>query len=171
MHLYQAEQLARSLMQQHGLLRDGWRFRFSNAKRQLGSAHIRRQRDPATGRTIRIKTIRLSRHLVTLNTEHEVRDTILHEIAHALAGLSNGHNAKWKAVCRRIGARPVRLAGEEVIAPAPRYRVVCNACRRVLAHRHRRVAPASLRRSYCRSCGPASKGALRLDDTHAAAGC
>lgn len=41
-----------------------------------------------------------------------VENTVLHEIAHALAyertGESQGHNAYWKAVCVEIGARPER---------------------------------------------------------------
>jgi hypothetical protein len=36
----------------------------------------------------------------------EIRDTLLHEIAHAIAGHKAGHGAEWKAVCRRIGAKP-----------------------------------------------------------------
>lgn len=34
-----------------------------------------------------------------------IRDTILHEIATVIAGPEAGHGPKWKAVCRRVGAR------------------------------------------------------------------
>ncbi|MFR0850186.1 SprT-like domain-containing protein [Akkermansia sp.] len=40
---------------------------------------------------------------------HEVRSSILHEIAHALAWMSHGgrfHVRKWKTSCREIGAVP-----------------------------------------------------------------
>ncbi len=161
----QAEQLARDLMKRHGLTRCGWRFAWTTGKRQLGAAMIRKTKDRRTGRTSTTKTIRLSRHLVALNDDAEVRDTILHEIAHALAGLENGHNAKWKAVCRKIGANPQRLAGEHVVMPQtrpPRYHIVCGTCRQSLGPRHRRMDPKRLAAAYCRHCGPRSKGTLKL---------
>lgn len=91
MDAYKAQQLALELMREHDLLADGWRFAWSRGKRQLGAAQIRRTRNRRTGQVIEEKTIKLSRHLVALNGEDEIRDTILHEIAHALAGLKNGH--------------------------------------------------------------------------------
>jgi predicted SprT family Zn-dependent metalloprotease len=97
---------------------------------------------------------------VALNSDEEVRDPILHEIAHAIAGLKNGHNPVWKSICRRIGARPDRLAGEEVEVIQGRYVIHCPCCGSDLARRHRRVNSIRLARSYCRSCGPASKGRL-----------
>jgi len=166
MELAQAEQLARDLMKQHGLTRQGWRFAWSRGKRQLGAAVIRKSNDPRTGRNTTIKTIRLSHHLVQLNDEAEVRDTILHEIAHALAGLDNGHNAEWKAMCRRIGAKPQRLAGEHVVVPPRRpapYHIVCGSCGQSLTPRHRKIHPKRLAAAYCRSCGPDSRGTLRLE--------
>lgn len=35
-------------------------------------------------------------------------DLILHEIAHVLVGPGNGHNSKWKAKARLVGAEPTR---------------------------------------------------------------
>jgi predicted SprT family Zn-dependent metalloprotease len=155
MDLPAAEAMARELMERHGVFAAGWRFAWSNGKRQLGAACVH-----ADGR----KTLRLSRHLVRLNDDAEVRDTILHEIAHAIAGVEHGHDAVWKSVCVRIGARPVRVAGEEVNVVEGRYVLVCGACCRVLARRHRRVRPARLKRAYCRGCGPTAAGRLRLLD-------
>ena len=40
----------------------------------------------------------------------EVRDTILHEIAHALVGPGHGHDAVWKAKCVEVGAKPEAAA-------------------------------------------------------------
>ncbi|MEX1015899.1 MAG: SprT-like domain-containing protein [Phycisphaeraceae bacterium] len=165
MNLHEAERLALALMHQHDLPAQGWRFRWSAGKRQLGVAQIRHRRDRYTGKSTPIKTIRLSRHLVQLNSDAEVRDTILHEIAHALAGLEHGHDAHWQAVCRRIGATPQRLAGEAVVTPPARYQVVCGDCRQVLVHRHRRVDRRWLKRAYCRFCGPATTGRLGVNDT------
>ena len=162
MNLHEAQQLALTLMDEHGVLDDGWVFRWSNGKRQLGCAQIRRRTDRRTGKTQEIKTIKLSRYLVALNDEDEVRDTILHEIAHAIAGLKNGHNAVWKTVCRRIGARPERLAGEEVNVVKHRFEIVCGCCGHVVGKRHRRMAASRLKHSYCRDCGLPSKGTLKL---------
>ena len=48
----------------------------------------------------------------------EVRDTILHEIAHALAGAKARHGPAWKAIAKRLGATPKARAeeGEDVRA-------------------------------------------------------
>ncbi|MEX0886831.1 MAG: SprT-like domain-containing protein [Phycisphaeraceae bacterium] len=164
MNLHDAERLALSLMRQHGLIDAGWRFRWSRGKRQLGAAQVRPRRDARTGQVTYVRTIRLSQHLVQLNPDAEVRDTILHEIAHALVGVEHGHDAAWRAVCRQIGARPQRLAGEEVVTPPARYELVCPGCERVLGQRHRRVNVRWLKRVYCRFCGPASKGRLAVRD-------
>ena len=165
MDLHDAEKLARSLMDRHGLFDSGWRFRWGSAKRQIGSVRIRQQTSRQTARRVTTKTLTLSRPLVRSNSEAEVRDTILHEIAHALAGPENGHNAVWKRVCRRIGAKPQRLAGEGVNGIKPRYLVTCGRCGRELGRRHRRIGPDRLQRSYCRACGPPSKGQIRVHDS------
>lgn len=158
----QAFQLAVQLMERHGLLEAGWRFRWSRGKRQQGLCEIKRRRHPVTGEEIEIKTIKLSAYLVALNSDEEVRDTILHEIAHALAGIENGHNEKWKAICRRIGAKPERTAGEEVKVAAAPYAIVCGCCRETVAQRHRRMRRERLERLYCRQCGTQSLGKLQM---------
>ncbi len=157
-----AQQLAIELMTEHGLIQAGWVFRWGHGRRQLGSCQILRRRGPLLGRPAEIKVIKLSKHLVALNSDEEVRDTILHEIAHALAGLKNGHNHVWKQVCLRIGAKPQRIAGEEVKTVDARYTLICGCCDQTLGQLHRRPKHERLLRSYCRSCGLLSKGKLRL---------
>ena len=39
-------------------------------------------------------------------SEEQLLDTVLHEIAHAIAGHEAGHGLLWKATARRIGATP-----------------------------------------------------------------
>ena len=69
--------------------------------------------------------------LTLLNNIDEVRDTILHEIAHALCP-KDGHGPRWRATCRRLGAKPVRCYTDATVvspprAPAP-YRFGCPKC-------------------------------------------
>lgn len=84
--------LARGLMDRHGL--GEWTFAFLEAKRRLGDCHFED------------RLIRIGRAHALDAGEAEVRDTILHEIAHALAGPEARHGPAWKAIARRIGATP-----------------------------------------------------------------
>jgi predicted SprT family Zn-dependent metalloprotease len=132
-HLIDARNLAWDLMRHHGLADAGWRFRFDHARRRFGSCRYRE------------KAVTLSRPLTLLNAEPEVRDTLLHEIAHALCP-GDGHGRKWQAKCREIGARPVRCYTDDAVASPPRaaarYRYGCRGCgwwvdrRRVTANRY-----------------------------------
>ncbi|MEO0515334.1 MAG: SprT-like domain-containing protein [Planctomycetota bacterium] len=72
MDLPSAGQLAHHLMQTHGLPAAGWTFRFNQRKRTLGLCNFTAKR------------LELSAPFVTRNDEPQVRDVILHEIAHAL---------------------------------------------------------------------------------------
>jgi predicted SprT family Zn-dependent metalloprotease len=87
---------------------------------------------------------------VLLNNVDEVRDTILHEIAHALAP-GDGHGPKWRMTCLRIGARPKRCYDDASVVSLPRrvarYEMGCVACGWWVG-RHRRT-----RRKYaCKKC-------------------
>lgn len=115
MDLYDAERLAGKLMHQHGLI-PGWRFRWDNAKRQAG----------ITRHQTRI--ISLSKPIARLNPLEEVRDTILHEIAHALAGPGEGHGREWQRIAREIGGSGERMSFAKT-PPAP-YTVWCARCGR-----------------------------------------
>ena len=136
MNLYAARTLARELIALHGL--SDWTFRFDHARRRFGACCWSRRR------------ISLSRVLTLLNGEDEVRDTILHEIAHALCP-RDGHGAKWKAMCTAIGARPVRCySSETVVSPkrgAARFQIGCPRCG-WWQERFRRTR----RKLVCRAC-------------------
>lgn len=111
------EAFAVDRMRAFGLLDRGWTFRFDRAKRRFGICRFAR------------KEISLSRHLVELNDEAECRDTVLHEIAHAMAGPRAGHGPAWKRACLVVGARPERcFRSEDVAQPAARFRAVCPNC-------------------------------------------
>ncbi len=153
-----AEQLALELMGQHGLLEAGWVFKWSRGKRQLGCATICEKRHRHTGAVERTKTIKLSWYLVALNHDGEVRETILHEIAHALAGLNHGHDRVWQDVCRRIGAKPERLAGEQVNVVEPRYALICGCCKQTIGKRHRRAGAFAIEKALLQNVRPIFAG-------------
>jgi hypothetical protein len=113
--LKQVERLAKALMAKHGLTE--WYFVWRRWKVTFGACDGVRQ------------IIYLSGPLTRLNSEKEVKDTILREIAHALAGCGEGHGAKWKRTARRIGAVPKRCCGSEVTRPKTRWIGTCPSCR------------------------------------------
>ena len=63
---------------------------------------------------------RLGWYRADLSSLDQVRDTILHEIAHALVGPGHGHDAVWKRKCREVGARPERCGQADM--PEGRWR-------------------------------------------------
>ena len=76
--------MAEDLLEHHGL--QGWTVAYDGAKRRAGICRF----GP--------KVLGLSAPLTALHSEAEVRDTILHEIAHAIAGPRHGHDATWRAI-------------------------------------------------------------------------
>ena len=122
MDLAPAAQLARELLDRYGLR--SWRFRFDRALRRFGSCHYL------------TATITLSAPLTLLNSEVEVRDTLLHEIAHAIAGPQAGHGPEWKKYAAALGARPQRCYDGQVEAPQAHYVSACPNCRKEY-RRHR----------------------------------
>ncbi len=101
MNLHDAERLVKTCMEEHSRVYpelSGWTFRWNTRKTSLGLCN------PYA------KTIELSKVWTKAGDWDNVRDTILHEIAHVLAGCHNGHNHVWKAFCRKLGANPERCA-------------------------------------------------------------
>ena len=126
-------------------------FRFNRRKRALGMCWYQR------------KCIELSVHFVHANHEAAVRDTILHEIAHALAGQKAGHGIRWKAICLRIGATAERC-DRTAIMPPGKWRAACPNCGKQYG-RHRR--PRRNCQYSCRGCGP-EKGLIKFAWQHGA---
>ena len=144
--LTKAKDLAHQLMTEYGLT--DWTFAFNSNKRRAGVC-----RYPFAGRAGRIE---LSRQYVLRNPADEVRDTILHEIAHALVGPGHGHDDVWKAKCIEIGARPERCYDDTVVMPKGKWRATCGGCKKEF-DRHRR--PRRLTGWSCGRCGK-ERGAL-----------
>ena len=99
------ETYARLKMDELGLA--DWQFGWDRAKRRLGVCRLLE------------KSITISIHFVRANLEtpHEIRDTILHEIAHALAWTRHGertHGPRWKQICRYRYLLRLKTTGEIV---------------------------------------------------------
>lgn len=128
MKLLDISNYAHTKMSDHGLIQQGWTFKFSNAKTQLGYCN-------ATD-----KTITFSKQYSKIDDD-EIIDTILHEIAHALDYIYNkkvSHGETWKKICREIGAKPERLANDVKFTPSKKYTMICEECGEYLGKRHKR---------------------------------
>ena len=92
-----------------------WRFGIDVARRRAG---VCRYHD---------KTITVSRRFIELNTDEEVVGTILHEIAHAIAGSAAGHGPIWQAVAKGLGAAPERCCIHGTF-PEGEWKATCPQC-------------------------------------------
>ena len=74
-----------------------WKYTFDNAKRRAGVCKLDS------------KLISISRYHIKHNSVSTVKDTILHEIAHAIAFElhgDKGHGQCWKMIAQKLGATP-----------------------------------------------------------------
>ena len=90
--LNEVAEMARGLMDEHGLT--DWTLAFVEAKKRLGTCNYSH------------RAIRIGRSHALEGSDAQIRNTVLHEIAHAIAGPETGHGPLWKATARRIGATP-----------------------------------------------------------------
>ena len=122
---------ALGLMHSHGLKK--WRFKFDHSTRRAGCCNYRD------------KLISISFDLALHATDEDIRDTILHEIAHALVGKKHNHDAAWKAKAKELGCSGERT--HRLRFAPPRWNVACeNSCWTHTAERRNR-------RLICRTCG------------------
>ena len=73
------------------LLSGGWTFAFDRARRRAGACDYTRRR-----LTVSVFAVRVA-------TPPQLRQIVLHEVAHALAGPAAGHGPAWLSVARSIG--------------------------------------------------------------------
>lgn len=118
MDLIEAEILAKDLLREHKLDLEGWRFEWDTAKKRFGRCNIRE------------RLITVSAALTKLNSLEHFKDTMLHEIAHALAPVGAGHNHRWQYIALAIGCNGKRCYGDEVVKPPLKYTATCPACGR-----------------------------------------
>lgn len=118
------ETLARALMVSHQLYY--WRFKWNNAKHFAGMCKYRSE------------IIVLSKPLALLRSFENTRDTILHEIAHALVGGKQGHNEVWKSKALEIGCNGERCYDDAHLEP--RFVGTCPNGHTIKRHRRNRIS-------------------------------
>lgn len=112
------------LLTQEGL--EGWRVRFNPRLTR------------ALGRCIAsTKTIEYQPRYMEQNTMENVLQTIRHEVAHAVAGARNGHNAIWAAHARRLGVTNPSATAEGVTL-TKRFTGTCPTCKRTIERDRRK---------------------------------
>ena len=134
MNLEEVRELAAGLLVRHRLT--GWRLVFDNARTRAGACRSDR------------REITLSRPLMSLYNAEQVTETVLHEIAHALAGAGHGHDRVWRTIARRIGASGGRCLPADAPQVDGPWAGICPAGHRTTAYRR----PVRVR--SCTECSP-----------------
>jgi predicted SprT family Zn-dependent metalloprotease len=111
--IQKAYAIAAQFIKKHNLLE--WDFLVDFAKSRAGVCDYKK------------KEIRLSHEFILMSTDEEIKDTILHEIAHALVGKEHNHNKVWQKKAREIGSNAKRTIKKKY--SNPKYTVTCeNNC-------------------------------------------
>jgi predicted SprT family Zn-dependent metalloprotease len=140
MDLKELADIASQEMTKNGL--HDWTFGLADTKRQLGVCKYRKKR------------IEIAEYYALNSSPETVLDTLLHEIAHAIAGPSAGHGPAWKAVAIRLGATPRACdnSHKTVVEPGD-WQATCTACKKTF-HRYRRPRSLSGYRCRCKAHSP-----------------
>lgn len=134
MDLFEIERQTKLLMTAHGLV--GWTFEWDNAQRRFGQTRYS------------TRTISLSRKLTPQRSMTAIRNTVLHEIAHALVGPGHGHNEVWRTKAISIGCDGKRCSNDQVKVS---YKYVAKCPFGHVAGKYLRK-PRTITRKSCGKC-------------------
>lgn len=112
-----------------------FQLRWMNQKTVLGQCFYYKQ------------IITLSKFHAEHNDRAITRNTILHEIAHALAGAGAGHGPKWKEMCLKVGAIP--KACTDVERHSHKWELICK-CNTYKYYR--KPSATTVNWANCRKC-------------------
>lgn len=111
-------------MRKHDLTSKGWTYKLNRNKNSAGLCDYNKKR------------IELSRMFILgkNTTAEEIKDTVLHEVAHSLTP-GCGHNYQWRKKAIEIGCNGKRCCKEFLQEEDFKYRLVCeNGCK-IMRHR------------------------------------
>jgi predicted SprT family Zn-dependent metalloprotease len=138
MYVHEVVHMAHSLMDKYGLISKGWIFRIDHAKTRCGCCFFDLGIISVSRYYIQSLDVRIS----------DIRNTILHEIAHALAGCDAGHGPLWRLIAKRIGCDGERF--NKVWKGAPKkYEISCD-CGAIWCTRYR--LHKMFKTQTCESC-------------------
>jgi predicted SprT family Zn-dependent metalloprotease len=104
----------------------GWEWGYGRTRKIIGRCRVRKK---AKSREIISKRIEISTPYLNVPGQNmaEMKDTVLHEIAHAIDVERRGtsdHSATWKHIARAVGADPTRTS--DIVKSVPgRYKLTC----------------------------------------------
>ncbi len=138
---------AKALLTQHRL--NDWSFQFDNGRKRAGCCNYSQ------------RIISVSHEYARHASDEDIRDTLLHEIAHALVGQAHGHDEVWRVQAVAIGCSGSRC--HDLQFTPPRYIVNCaKGCWTATAERRQRGA-------ICRQCRSAVEYQTYTEERWAAA--
>jgi len=137
-------QLAKTLMHQHSV--GHWGFGFDRSRMSYGKCWHNK------------KKITLSKYFCANldNDILDIKDTILHEIAHAVMQerypyIRPGHGDMWKKIAKEIGCRPTRTSNDSTM-PKGKYQAFCPICGDMKIYMHRMGGAMKSGRYRCNKC-------------------
>jgi predicted SprT family Zn-dependent metalloprotease len=83
--------------------------KISKTKVALGTCQFRTQRQYGKVVSSVPTGITLSEYWLSHLPDEDIVATIIHEVAHAIAGFEAGHGYPWKAAVRKLGGEPSRV--------------------------------------------------------------
>lgn len=126
---------------------DHWSFDFDHAKTRFGQCDHHAKR------------ITLSRYLSERESDDDVHQVLLHEIAHALAGPRAGHGPTWKKIAFDLGYDGGRTHDAPAATDKARWLGVCPSGHEII--RFRRPS----KDTSCAKCSPRFNRAYLIEWT------
>jgi predicted SprT family Zn-dependent metalloprotease len=141
-----------------------WSLRFSNHTVMAGVCYMQK------------KQIALSKYYVENNPEVEVRNTMLHEIAHAISPSCEHHGYVWRKNFKDLLIKfkqPIKVSrcynSQEVKMPKGKYKITCEICNATWSQHHqtKKIRNAFANKGYMlnrwhKDCGMKSKDKLKV---------
>lgn len=133
------------------IIKRGWTVGFSRTTRAIGDCNYRK------------RLIRISTKFMEVNDYRQIKKTVIHEIAHAVAGYKGdyGHGVVWKNTDRRLGGDGSRL-DSTADSPEHKWVVVNTADNNKIVGGYQRKPKRDFSKSWLNGRRAETEGKLRL---------